>query len=486
MKQVTRSLISFGLLAAVGVGIGGYVLSQRDKVASGEGGQEERQKLDVDPLLVVRVQIEDRGHKTDLRLEATGWRVHGEVAISADPNKVRDLLRDLGRTFIEKSFSESDPAPTDTAAGLDTPSIFTAYTVDGPDAEPKEAVRLELGKSSEFNRQVYARVTYPGKEPSTVMLSSGSSRMLVKSASQLYDRRAIGADIEHVSYVKVTPVQPSEEALAFAVERDGDAWRLIEPAADLADRATVLRVLEGLGGAPVSSFVTLDAKGALGDFGLQTPAYIVTIKAKRGPDPQAPVDEHTLLVGQLRDDDGAGSVRVARRDQPWVGEAHEVIHTSMACTLDQLKDKRLVQVDREKVARVEMDLEKAGSVVLERTSVGHKGASTWKLVSPVEGAASAQAVNTLVLTFGSLLGARRVLEGEDAKAPALLARYGLDEKGAERIRLLDAGGAKLAELRLGKTEGEEAYAMAEGVPFAVAIAATKLQELPEDARELLE
>src|SRR5690606_25417674 len=98
-----------------------------------------------------------------------------------------------------------------------------------------------------FNRQEYVRYTPPDGEPVIRMLATGARQSLIRSASQLYDRRVIGARTDEIVRVRVEPREPTPERVAFTLERDeGGAFRCTDPFEGEADALVVRRVMEGL------------------------------------------------------------------------------------------------------------------------------------------------------------------------------------------------------------------------------------------------
>jgi hypothetical protein len=435
MKQVTKSLLSLALLGAVagGVGLFAWLLSP--------------------------------------------------VRIAADPSAVEEVLTGLSRLRSKKRFSDDDPPPSPAAMGLETPAaMLKAFTDDNP---PRE-LRIELGKRSEFNFQEYVRYSAPGAEPVVVMLASGSRKSLMRTPEQLYDRRVLGADTDALVRLRVEPKVQGEGHEAFTLERTGlISFRCTDPFEGEVDPVVVRRVLEGLSAAPVSTWLTLDAKGDLTPHGLHEPGITVTAWFRpQGASSEAPLVERKLFISPPEDsEDGTSSfVRVARQDQPWVGTAHTILWNALLHDRNGLKNKRLTSLDRTLVARMEIDLESGEHVVLERDEAKP---DAWRLLAPEPGRAKPQVVNALVLTVSDLTGTSRVLEGEAVSDAQQLASLGLGDT-ARRLRLLAKGGDALAVLRLGKAEGDDVFVWREGADFVARVPKQLLGDIPLKAIELHE
>lgn len=484
MKQVTKSLLSLAVLGALAGGVAVFAWL-RTMTTTGPTAESDDALVRIDVERIARFEIAEQGHSFRVERNANGsWDVATPVRIAADPTKVEQVLSGVARLRAKKRFSEKDPPPADGAMGLESPlAVFSAWTDD----EPPRRVRIELGATSEFNHQEYARYTAPEEEPVVVMLASGSRRSIVRSAEQLYDRRVLGARPDEVVRLRVEPGAPAEDRVAFTLERSGESsFRCTDPFEGEADALVVRRVLEGLSGAPVSELLVLDAGGNLEPFGLHEPSFTVTawIRPKDAPE-DAPLVERKVFIGPLPDDVADASqaaVRVARSDQPWVGVANAFLWHALPHGVEALKSKRLTSVDRSLVDRIEMELESGEHVILER---GKGQQAAWRLLAPEPGRAKPQVVNAFLLAMSNLTGVARALEGKAVADGKQLAQLGVDDT-ARRVRLVGKSGDPLAVLRLGKVDGEDVFVLREGADFVARVPKKRLEDLPLKAIELLD
>lgn len=488
MKQVTRSLLSLALLGAVAGGVALFAWV-RSTTTAGGAEQHEDALLRLDSERIERFEITTPEHSFRVEQNDDGsWSVATPVRIAADPEQVAQVLSGLSRLRAKTRFHAGDPPPSDGAMGLEQPAaVVTAWTDD----EPPRRFKIELGGVSEFNLQEYARYFSPDEEePAVVMLASGSRRSVVRTAAQLYDRRVLGARTDEIVRLRVEPREPSAEQVAFTLERSPDAiadagFRCTEPFEGEVDLLVVRRVMEGLGGAPVSELLTLDAGGELAPFSLDEPSFTVTAWIRpSGAAPDAPLVERTVLIGpvQAREDGSQGSVHVARADQPWVGVVNAFLWHALPHSEDALKTKRLTSVDRSLVRRIEMELKSGEHVAIER---GGGQQDAWRLLAPEPGRAKPQMVNAFLLAMSNLTGLARELEGEAAKDAANLQSLGVGED-AKRVRLLDSSGKALAVLRLGNDDGDDMFVFREGADFVARVSKKRLADIPEKAAELLD
>ncbi len=493
MKQVTRSLLSLALLGALAGGVGVFAWL-RSTTMTGGGAQHEDTLVHMDTDRIVRFEVAEQGHTFRVeRRDDGGWDVATPVRIAADPKQVEQILNGIGRLRAKKRFSPKDPPPSESDMGLDPAgAVVSAWTDD----EPPRQIRVELGSTSAFNHQEYARVLVENEaaaasEPAIVMLASGSRRSIVRTAEQLYDRRVLGARTDEIVRLRVEPREPTPEATAFTIERAPGSeasagFRCTEPFEGEVDQLVVRRVMEGLGGAPVSELLTLDAGGDLAPFGLHEPAFTVTAWIRpAGAAEDAPLLERKLFIGPIEgaeEDVGNRHVRVARSDQPWVGVANAILGLALPHSVEALKTKRVTSVDRTLVRRIEMELASGEHVAVER---GEGQQAAWRLLAPEPGRAKPQAVNAFLLAMSNLTGIARALEGKDVTDAVKLTALGVDDH-ARRVRLIDAKGEILVALRLGKQEGDDVFVMREGADFVARVAKKRLADLPEKASELLD
>jgi hypothetical protein len=225
------------------------------------------------------------------------------------------------------------------------------------------------------------------------------------------------------------------------LKRDGGRWALDEPKKMSADQDTA--------GAMASALSSLSADKVIDDkttdlkpYGLTVPTLDVTVTRKDGKS-----DE--LLIG---DDTPTGSGAYAKlaRD-PRVFTVSSFTKTSLDKTSDDLRDKRLMTFDSDKVTRVELQA-KGQSV-----EFGKNGQNEWQIVKPRPLRADNSLVDSLV---SKLKDAKMDLTGSQADVAK-------DFAGAAKVAtatLTDSGGSQSLEIRKDKDKNYYARSTAvEGV-----------------------
>lgn len=490
MKQVTRSLLTLGLVGAVGGGIALMAWLRSGEVALDPQGTADKRLLPFEPSDVTSLTVTVKGNAAQLAKDNEGWKILSPVSLGADETIIDKMLGQLetARAKTEFGTAERPEVPADGLTGLAVPqSVLTLVT-------PAGELTLEVGDVSEYNRESYARVKTPERPEGRVLTISPSTAGLIqKSWSDLRDTRAAGASTARIAKVRVEPNPVTDEQIVFELERippdpnlpryrQKDRWQANTPDVGLPDQKVALDVLQSLARAPISELLTMNHQGDLAAYGLGDPAWRVTLwLAPFGAlQPGAEPIRRTLLIGPVVDE----KVVLAREDQTWVGKAHESLTYGLKTSVEHLKSKRVFNFDRTDVARIELDLTEAGQIILEKGGES-AGGTSWRMLAPQPAVAKAHRATSLVLAYAELVGERRVAEGAEVGKAAVLKRYGLDE-GVQTVRFLASDGETMGTLLIGKRAGDKAYAMAEGGQFIVELPASRLDPLPLSAAELID
>jgi hypothetical protein len=125
--------------------------------------------------------------------------------------------------------------------------------------------RLFVGSKTLVGDQIYVR---PDGDPSLYTTSLSLLQYLPASVDQWRHSKLV--HLENLSFDRIA-ITAGSRPLRFELDRTNHAWRMIEPMATRADLGRVEDVIQKLRGAPVSRFVTDDAKANLEPYGLQPP-----------------------------------------------------------------------------------------------------------------------------------------------------------------------------------------------------------------------
>jgi hypothetical protein len=250
------------------------------------------------------------------------------------------------------------------------------------------------------------------------------------------------------------------------VEGETRAWRITRPVALRADNDTVVEFLDRLTGQKVKEFVA-DAKTTGDPYGLEHPVR-VTVHTGRDKDRVS----RTLLLGKV--ETAKKGVYAMRAGESSVLLLPDEVWNQVPKNVAALRNKSVVEVERDKVAKLEIESAK-GSVTVARDN------NQWKIVAPQALAADQVEVGA-VLTKLNDLRAQGFLS-DDATG---IARY--LAKPDVRVALTDQAGATTTVLLASSPEKRggtpSAYAGVAGKGPVTLVDAKALDDLGRSANDL--
>ena len=204
--------------------------------------------------------------------------------------------------------------------------------------------------------------------------------------------------------VKITPADVSQLIIKqqepVTLQKTDGKWQISEPKSYPADQEAVAGVLSTLSGLNADRIVEEKASDRK-QYGLDPARVELDIRIKDGT--------RQLLLGD--DTPAGGDVYAALATDPRVFTIASYQKSSLAKSLNDLRDKSLVTLSADKVSRVEL-LKKGEDLEFDRTKDG------WQILKPSPSPADSAAVNGLVST---LTNARMDL-GSTTDAAAAFAR----------------------------------------------------------------
>jgi hypothetical protein len=419
-------------LAALLAILGGfyYVYEVRWGPAREEAAARRGRVFSADTKDVTAVEIKRGDETVKLKREGEAWNLLEPVKARGSRPAVDELLATVMTAKIDREIDPKPAAPGD--FGLDKPAAELALTLaDG------KTVGLQLGAKNPTGVWVYAR---EHDKPAVFVLGESVLREALRPVAEFRDRTILAFDVKDVTGFEIA--LPEE---TLAVEGGPAAWRITRPAALPADRETVSEFLDKLAGQKVRDFVA-EAPASRQTYGLDRPTR-VTIHTGRDKDRAS----RTLLLGRV-DADKKG-VYAMRPDEPSVLLVPEEVWTQVPKNVGVLRNKVLVDVERDKLTRVEIESPKGGVVVA-------RDKDEWKIVAPQVLPADQVEVGAL-LTKVRDLRAQGFLSDEAADVAKYLA------KPEVRVALIDQAGARTTVLLAPSRETRG------GVPSAYAAVAGK-------------
>jgi hypothetical protein len=167
---------------------------------------------------------------------------------------------------------------------------------------------------------------------------------------------------------------------AEELQRQDGKWKLTEPKALPADPDTASSLVSSLSNVTADAVIEPKATD-LKAYGLENPSLDVQIKRKDGKTAEL----------QIGDDTPTGSGAYAKlAGDPRVVSIGSYVKTSIDKSPNDLRDKRMLTFDSDKLTRVELDAK--GQTI----EFGKSGASEWQIVKPRPLRADSSAVSSLV------------------------------------------------------------------------------------------
>lgn len=233
-------------------------------------------------------------------------------------------------------------------------------------------------------------------------------------------------------------------APTVTLQREGSKWSITTPEALPADQDTVSGIVSSLSPITADSVVE-DKTTNPGQFGLTNPSLVVKVTDKNGK-------TQTLTFG---DDLPAGSLVYAEyNSNPKVYAVSSSVKSSFDKSLNDLRDKRLLTFDSNKLTGVELDSSKGGAI-----DFGKNNQNDWVILKPKPYRADSFQVEDLVRKLGD---AKMDLTGttdDQKKAEAAFAAGTL----AGTAKVTDASGTETLEVKKDKTDYYARSSVVKGV-----------------------
>jgi uncharacterized protein DUF4340 len=414
--------------------------------------------FDLDPALVKEIEVQAKG--TDVKLVRAGeaWRIAAPVATGADPAAVRRLLDRLA-SLERRSTSARSGTSRDELKwyGLAEPRARIAFArADG------RRETLALGDDNGFDGAMFVMPTGGDVE----VVAGGGRADLDQGLTDLRDKRVLVFEEGAVTRIEVRGPK-----LAFALAREGDAWRIAQPLAERADDGAAARILGALHTLQATEVV--DRPEPPARYGLDRPRYEVKLTLADG-------SSQALAAGEPP---GAaqGAPLWARR----AGAAEVLaVPASALSALDQdllaLRDKRVLRFDKDAVAAIRFEAGVGTVEVRKEPPAQPGGADLWKLAAPRAAPAQGWKVSGLLWTLASLDAS-----GFADETGKKLAESGLSPP-RETVVLLAKDGKEIARLLVGKEAGEKVLVKGGASSRIFEVEKARLATLPRTADDLEE
>lgn len=362
-----------------------------------------------EPADVTEVEIKRPDSVVKLKREGDGWQILEPVKARGDRGPIDETVTSVVTTRMDREIESAPTALGD--FGLDKPAAeVTLRLKDG------KQLGLVLGAKSPTGVWVYAREA--GK-PAVFVVGDSVLRDTTRPLADFRDKAVLAFDQKDVTALEIITRDDT-----IAVEQADGRWKLTRPRALPADGDTLRDFLEKLRAARVKEFVA-EAPRSLEPFGLDRPVK-VSIHTGRDKDRAT----KTLLFG--RGDPAKKGVYAMRAGESTVVVIPDETWAAVPKNVAVLRDKTVVEVERDKVTRLEIESPK-GAVTLTQEN------GRWKITAP-EALPADQVEAGAVLFKLRELRAQAFLSEDAAGVPRYLAkptvRVTISEQGAPAPRTL--------------------------------------------------
>jgi len=448
MRWQTTAVLAAFLLA---LGTFFYLYEVRWGPAREEAAARKGRLFAADTKDVTEIVIKRPEDTVRLKREGDNWEMLEPLRARGSRPAVDETLANLMTAKIDREITAKPESLVD--FGLDKPAAdVTLMLKDG------KTLGVALGAKTPTGVWVYARER---DKPAVFVLGESVLRDSTRPLADFRDRSVLAFDPKAVTGFEV--VLPDE---TLAVENADGAWRLTKPTAQRADTETITDFLDKLNAQKAREFVA-DSPPSRAPYGLERPTR-VTIHTGRDKDRVS----RSLLLGKV--DPAKKGIYAMRPDEPTVLLVGEELWNAVPKNVAVLRNRTLVEVDRDKVTRLQIEGSK-GMVEVAREG------DQWKIVAP-EPLATDQVEVGAVLSRVRELRAQAFLSDDASGIGKFLA------KPEVKLTFTQQGGATTTLLLAPsqETRGKEpsAYAALVGSGPVVLVDAKALGELNRSATDL--
>lgn len=422
---------------------------EREKAAQAKGRLWTVELKDVEEVISKR--------KTDtvhVKREGAEWVLVAPVKAKAERNAVDDLVTNLVTARVDR---EIDPNPAKLADfGLDAPAVDLTVKVKGR----SEPLTLLLGGKNPTGAWVYGKAK---DKPAVFTLTDSVLRDATKPAADFRDKTILAFDRKDVTGLEIALDGERMSAEPEAASK----WKVTKPVSLRADGEAILDFLDKLRFTKVKEFPA-EAPKSLTRYGLDRPARVTIFLGK-----EKDRTSQALLFGKEEPTkQGVYAMRPGERSVLLVGDD---LWKALPKTVGALRDKTVLDYDRDKVAALEVESPK-GKVALARE--GEK----WRITTPEPLKADDGEVGGLLFKLREMRAA-----GFLGESPGAVERY--LAKPEVKIALREQGASAAKTLLLGpspeKRRGRAmAYAGVAGRGPVMLVDAQYLGDLSKSATDL--
>jgi hypothetical protein len=373
--------------------------------------------IKADDIARIELRYQDRDIVIE-RDKGGPWRLLKPIGGEADTFQSNNLARAISDCRIERTVDEK---PADLAAyGLDKPQTIVTVTTFDKKTHPGIAV----GRNTPVG--FYSYIRYIDK-PAVLLTEAVFRSGMNKTVNDLRNRDLMSFKMDDVQKLIVS----RDNGPPVEIERNGDGWKIVKPAAYAADDTKVRGALSTLVNAKASDFVS-DTPASVTQYGLEKPHVQATVMLKNG-------EQQSLLFGYKQTEAGKSGNYVRRGERTPVYAVPGYVMSALDSSPLDFRDKTILSVDPAAVDSVKVKTADS-EFMLKRAAVGK-----WDVVAGGNtSAGDVPVVERMLSQLRSLKGTSIVADPMPSAQP-----FGLDNPSLQ-ITLLGKDGKSLGTVKLAR------------------------------------
>jgi hypothetical protein len=423
---------------AIGSYVYFYEMKGGEKRAAEKEASEKLVEIDKDSLSALYLS----GPGISLKKNSGKWTIVEPVQALSDESAITGIITSLESAKREREFDEAPSAYASYGLGPTAPAIILT-SADKTDT-------VVVGDKNPTSSSAYVRVNH---DPKIYLTAAGVATNAQKTLFDLRDKSVMVFEVNDATSMKL-----KSPKITFEARKEDGKWRLKQPIQALADESKITQLLNRVRNGRIKRFVEEETTNVK-PYGLDKPLY--EMEVRYGGDNAI----KTLRVGKADKD----IYHAQDSSRPPVFTIDSSLVRDFNVKLLDIRERRLT--DFQSYEADEFTLEYSGeSITCKKDTTG-----TWRFASPDTHKVKSWKASDLL---GAVSGLRAESFVEDAAKGAIdkpRAKIAIKKKGAE-----------VANLTIGKEQGDMVYAKGSLQPAVAMIKKADADKLFVSKKDLAE
>ncbi|HKV55070.1 MAG TPA: DUF4340 domain-containing protein [Candidatus Binataceae bacterium] len=282
---------------------------------------------------IKRIELRSPDHDIVAERSKGGWQLVKPVQADADRTTVDGIADAIANLEITSTVEDTaDLAPF----GLKNPAVEVIVTTKDGHTLPS----IMVGKDTPVGNSAYIK---SAQKPGILLVANSFPSEVEKSTDDLRSRVLIGFTPDEIHKV----VLDSNNGTPLELDNKGGKWNIVEPRPYPADSSSVQSLLDSITNARVADFID-DNPEDLSKYGLANPSLKIVLYGGKSN------AEESLLFGfkQPASDKDALYARLGNGNDEPVITLDNYVFKALDKSFDDLRDKTVLALERDKVARI--------------------------------------------------------------------------------------------------------------------------------------